>query len=169
MKISQHKVVSVSYTLREDNALGRVIEQTSTEKPFTFLFGVGQLLPDFEQHLNGLGADDTFAFGIESAKAYGLSDPERIVDLPIDIFMVNGKVDTKMLQIGNIIPLRDQAGHVHQGKVLGTTLSMVKMDFNHPMAGINLFFVGKVLSVREATASELDHGHAHGPGGHHHH
>jgi len=45
---------------------------------------------------------------------------------------------------------------------------MVKLDFNHPLAGESLHFTGKVESVREATADELDHGHVHGIGGHQH-
>jgi FKBP-type peptidyl-prolyl cis-trans isomerase SlyD len=43
------------------------------------------------------------------------------------------------------------------------------MDFNHPLAGYDLHFIGEVLDVREASAEEIDHGHVHGPGGHHHH
>jgi FKBP-type peptidyl-prolyl cis-trans isomerase SlyD len=55
-----------------------------------------------------------------------------------------------------------------QGIVVSVGDEMVRMDFNHPMAGNTLHFTGKVIDVREATAEELSHGHAHGPGGHHH-
>jgi FKBP-type peptidyl-prolyl cis-trans isomerase SlyD len=44
----------------------------------------------------------------------------------------------------------------------------VKIDFNHPMAGVDLFFTGHVANVRDAEQAELDHGHIHGDGGHHH-
>jgi FKBP-type peptidyl-prolyl cis-trans isomerase SlyD len=44
----------------------------------------------------------------------------------------------------------------------------VKMDFNSPMAGRDLHFAGEVLDIRQATKEELEHGHVHGPEGHHH-
>ena len=72
------------------------------------------------------------------------------------------------IQVGVSVPMSDNEGNHMRGKVLEITPEFVRMDFNHPLAGTDLQFEGKILEVREATQDELAHGHAHGPGGHHH-
>lgn len=64
--------------------------------------------------------------------------------------------------------MRDQEGNPLMGIVKEITDAYVKMDFNHPLAGFDLHFMGEVLEVRDASQEELDHGHVHGPHGHHH-
>ena len=44
----------------------------------------------------------------------------------------------------------------------------VVVDGNHPLAGHTIRFVATVAEVRPASQEELDHGHVHGAGGHHH-
>ena len=75
------------------------------------------------------------------------------------------KVDENLLKIGNMIPMMDAEGRRMNGKVVTIEEEVVKMDFNHPMAGNDLFFKGQVTDVREATEEELHHGHIHGNGG----
>ncbi len=168
MQIQKHTVVSLLYTLRENNASGEVIEVVQKEQPFTFLYGVGQLLPLFEDNIKGLEVGNNFAFSIEAAQAYGEMNPNAIVQLPIETFIVNGELATDLLQVGSTIPMRNEEGHLMQGQVLEVTEQFVKMDFNHPMAGKNLHFTGEVVALREAEETEIAHGHVHGPGGHHH-
>jgi FKBP-type peptidyl-prolyl cis-trans isomerase SlyD len=74
-----------------------------------------------------------------------------------------------MLEIGNELPMTDSDGNRLVGIVADVNDKIVVMDFNHPMAGEDLHFVGSILEVREATSEEISHGHVHGPGGHHHH
>ncbi len=168
MQITKNTVVSLSYVLKRDNAKGEIIEETKAGDPLVFLYGNGQMLPKFEDHLSTLKKDDTFEFTLTSADAYGEMDQDAIIDLDKSIFVVDGKTDDEMLAIGNVIPMRDDQGHMLQGIVVSVSNDSVRMDFNHPMAGNTLHFTGKVIEVREATAEELSHGHAHGAGGHHH-
>ncbi len=168
MQITKNAVVSVSYALHEKTIDGKLIEKTADEQPFTFLFGVNSLIPDFEKNLDGLQVGENFSFGIEAANAYGLKDDRNVVDLPIEAFVVDGELASELLQVGKVIPMRGQDGEVMHGQVAGVSDTIIKMDFNHPMAGTDLFFTGQVLNIREATASELEHGHVHGPDGHHH-
>lgn len=167
MTIENNMVVSVNYQLKEAKENGALIEQTSKEKPFTFLFGAGSLLPEFEANLKGKKVGDTFDFSIASANAYGETDPQAVGELPIQM-LVEGGLKKEELQLGMILPLQDQGGHVHQAKVTDITDEMVKVDLNHPMAGIDLHFTGEVLEVRAASETEVAHGHVHGPGGHDH-
>lgn len=168
MQITKNTVVSLSYVLKRDDAKGEIIEETRENDPLVFLFGIGQMLPKFEEHLSTLKAGDDFEFTLASDDAYGEMDQDAIIDLDKSIFEVDGKIDLEMLAIGNVIPMRDEQGHMMQGTVVSVGSDLVRMDFNHPMAGNVLHFKGNVIEVREATAEELSHGHAHGAGGHHH-
>ena len=168
MQITKNTVVSLSYVLKRDDANGEIIEETRAGDPLVFLYGNGQMLPKFEEHLSSLKTNDAFEFTLASDDAYGEMDQDAIIDLDKSIFEVEGKIDTEMLAIGNVIPMRDDQGHMMQGTVVSVGDDVVRMDFNHPMAGNVLHFTGKVIDVRTATAEELSHGHVHGAGGHHH-
>jgi FKBP-type peptidyl-prolyl cis-trans isomerase SlyD len=168
MQITKNTVVSLSYILKRDNANGEIIEETKAGDPLVFLYGNGQMLPKFEDNLSTLKIGDDFEFILSSEDAYGEMDQDAIIDLDKNIFMVDGKIDDELLAIGNVIPMRDDQGHMLQGTVVSIGNETVRMDFNHPMAGNVLHFKGKIIDVRTATAEELSHGHAHGAGGHHH-
>lgn len=168
MQIETNKVVLVHYTLTEDSAEGELIESTNGGEPLGFIYGVGMMIPDFERNLEGLKAGDHFSFGIMAANAYGEYDDNAIVEVPKNMFEQDGKIPDGLLEVGNVLPLTDQQGNQFQGTVNWVGLEKVKLDFNHPMAGVNLFFTGHVELVRDADAGELAHGHVHGSGGHHH-
>jgi FKBP-type peptidyl-prolyl cis-trans isomerase SlyD len=169
MVIETNKVVTVHYTLTEGTADGQLVESTKDGQPLTFIYGIGMMIPDFEHNLAGMKQGDTFAFGIEAAKAYGLYDENALVEVPKNIFEgPDGKIPDGLLEIGNMLPLQDQDGNRLNGMVAQVGLDKVKLDFNHPMAGVDLFFTGHIESLRDAEPAELEHGHVHGPGGHHH-
>lgn len=168
MQIEKNKVVSITYKLSEAGNRAEVIQEVDADQPLVFLFGVGQLLPKFEENLVGKQKGDSYEFDLFHMDAYGPLDAEAVVDIPIDVFIVDGKLAEDMLVIGGMVRLRDQEGRLLQGTVLQRGLETVKVDFNHPMAGKDLHFSGTVTDVREATADEIAHGHVHGEGGHHH-
>jgi len=64
--------------------------------------------------------------------------------------------------------MQDENGNPVEGRVLAIKDKTLVMDFNHPLAGQDLYFSGQIIEVREASAEELSHGHVHGNGGHHH-
>lgn len=168
MNIEPNKVVLVHYTLSENDAAGDVIESTQGNDPLAFIFGIGQMIPEFERNLEDKKSGDEFAFAIAAANAYGEYDESALVEVPKNMFEVDGKIPDGLLEVGNVLPLTDQEGNHFQASVDWVGLDKVKLDFNHPMAGVNLFFTGQVVSVRDAEAAELAHGHVHGAGGHHH-
>lgn len=168
MTVSQNKVVSLTYELKIDNASGEVVDVADASQPLVFLFGAGNLLPKFEDNIANLKANDTFEFTLQAADAYGELSQEAIISLPIDIFLVDGKIDPDMLRIGNVIPMQDNEGHPLEGVVKAVEEDAVIMDFNHPMAGKTLHFTGSIIDLRDATQEEISHGHVHGPHGHHH-
>ncbi|MFH1119778.1 MAG: peptidylprolyl isomerase [Bacteroidota bacterium] len=168
MTVSQNKVVSLTYELKIDNAAGEVVDMADASEPLVFIYGTGNLLPKFEAHLLNLKAKDIFEFTLNAEEAYGDFTEDAIVTLPIDVFMMDGKIDPEMLRIGNVIPMQDNEGHPLEGVVKSVEKEKVTMDFNHPMAGKNLYFTGSILELRDATPEEISHGHVHGPHGHHH-
>ncbi len=168
MKVAKNSVVTLTYTLRYDGADGEIIQKVDDSKPFVHLFGNGTLLPVFEKNLDGLEPGADFAFGLASSEGYGELTDTAIIEIDKSIFEKDGKIDENLLKIGNVITMQDQEGHPIDGRVTEIKEDKVVMDFNHPLAGRDLYFSGKVLDVREASEEELSHGHVHGAGGHQH-
>ncbi|MBI2721718.1 MAG: FKBP-type peptidyl-prolyl cis-trans isomerase [Bacteroidetes bacterium] len=170
MQITEDKVVSVSYNLTasKDNGPEELIEQTTTDRPFAFLFGYGGVLPDFETNLASKQKGDKFDFKVTAKNGYGSFEKDYLVKVDKTAFMVDGKFDDARVIVGEDIEMNDAEGNQLVGRVLQITDSFVEMDFNHPLAGYDLHFIGEVLDIRNASKEELEHGHVHGPGGHHH-
>jgi FKBP-type peptidyl-prolyl cis-trans isomerase SlyD len=113
------------------------------------------MLEKFEANLMGLSVGESFDFKLETAEAYGEASEQAVIDLPKNIFEVNGEFDAEMISEGNVVPMQDSSGRRMNGIVLEVTDSTVKMDFNHPLAGDDLYFKGEVIEVREATEEEM--------------
>ena len=118
MNISEDKAVSVNYylTSSKNNQPEQLIEQTSTEHPFVFLFGFGGVLPDFESNLNGKKKGDKFDFHIGSEKAYGAFEKDYVVKVDKAAFEVDGKFDDARIKVGEDIEMNDAEGNQLIGK-----------------------------------------------------
>jgi len=148
MKIGAGTSAKIIYSLSiVEN--GKQIELVSYEQAATFSFGVNQLLQGFEDRLNGLESGVKFDFVLSAEEAYGPVDPYAIFDVPRDTFEHEGKIDKNMLQVGNLIPMHDNDGNKHIGKIINVLDSVVTMDFNHQLAGKDLRFTGEVLEVKK--------------------
>lgn len=148
MKIGPNKTAALVYELTFANN-GTLVEKIEEDKPALFAFGVEQLLPKFEENLFGLEKGSEFDFVLKSDDAYGPVDPYAIFDVPKDTFEIDGKLDEEALQVGNMIPMQDDEGNKHMGIITMILDDAVSMDFNHPMAGKDLRFKGKVIDVNE--------------------
>ena len=168
--ISENTVVTITYDLSvtDENQQKVLVESAEADAPMVFIFGLSGLPEEFERQLDGKNAGDSFSFSLTPEQAYGDYDQQAVVEIPKEVFLIDGKLDEEMLQPGNFLPMADNEGNHMQAKVVSIGDTSVQMDFNHPLAGMVMHFDGKVESVRPATAEELDHGHVHGEGGHHH-
>jgi FKBP-type peptidyl-prolyl cis-trans isomerase SlyD len=155
MKIDNNKMVSLVYELREGNPDGRIIETLDESRPLTFVFGTGRLLPQFESNIYSLCSGDNFSFTLPSDMAYGEKREDMIVNVPISVFEMDGKLNEEICVVGNEVPMTDTDGNHLNGIINEITDTYVRMDFNHPMAGVDLFFTGRIVSIREATEQEL--------------
>ncbi|MBI9068014.1 MAG: FKBP-type peptidyl-prolyl cis-trans isomerase [Salinivirgaceae bacterium] len=155
MNIVKDKMVSLTYELKYDDADAQLIEKVENDSPLTFLFGDGGMLEHFEKNLEGLKSGDLFDFKLSADHAYGPVTEQAVVEVPVLAFEVEGKIDNDLVKVGNTIPMMDSQGNKLHGIVLEISDANVKMDFNHPLAGEDLHFKGKVIEVRDAKPEEL--------------
>jgi FKBP-type peptidyl-prolyl cis-trans isomerase SlyD len=174
MQITSKKVAAISYKLSISDAKTptKLVESVEENKPMYFLVGHSGLPEKFEEELEGKIAGDIFKFSLKAKDSFGDVHEEDIMNLPIEDFKdEKGLLDKTVIQVGRLIPMTDESGHHVRGRILeiDEVKGYIKMDFNHPLAGKDLHFEGKIVLVRDASKEEIDHGHVHGTGGHHHH
>ena len=156
MKITANKFVSVTYDLNVgDNDNLELMERATPEVPLSFIFGTGMMLPAFEEALRGLEAGETFNFTLSPENAYGEYNEESLMELPKNIFEVDGKFDSEMVQEGKTLPMMDSDGNRLNGSVMEVKEDVILMDFNHPLAGETLHFSGEIIDVHDPTAEEI--------------
>ena len=156
MKISANKFVAVTYDLYVGEGEEReLMEKATREVPLKFIYGTGYMIQEFEVALMGLESGAAFDFTITPENAYGEYNEDYVLDLPKNIFEVDGKFDSEMIQEGNTVPMMDSNGNRMNGSVLEVRDDVVVMDFNHPLAGETLHFTGEVIDVHEPTAEEI--------------
>lgn len=156
MKITANKYVAVTYDLNVGEGDEReLMEKATAEKPLQFIYGMGMMLPAFEAALQDLAVGDKFNFSLAPADAYGEYKEENVLNLPKNIFVIDGKFDSEVIKEGNTVPMMDSDGRRMNGSILEVRDDVVVMDFNHPLAGETLHFSGEVIEVREASAEEI--------------
>lgn len=161
MLISLHKVVHLHYTLTNDD--GDVLDTSRGDEPLAYIHGMGNIISGLEAAMTGHEAGDRFQIRVPPEEAYGVHDDELIQIVPRSAFP----------GVEEILPgmqfRAESSDGVQLVRVLAVDGDDVTLDGNHPMAGLTLHFDVEVTEVRDATPNEIDHGHVHGPGGHHHH
>ncbi len=160
MEITADRVVLIHYTLKDD--AGNVIDTSAGSEPLAYIQGHGNLVVGLEKALEGEQDGSSVAVSVTPEEGYGKHDSNLIQRVP-----------KRTLQSAGIIKKGMQfQGRTDDGMRLFTVTAvigdMVTLDGNHPLADKTLHFDVQVVSVREATAEELEHGHVHGAGGHHH-
>lgn len=125
-------------------------EETSPEEPFVFISGFGTTIPGFEKNIENLKDEEEFDFTIPCAEAYGEYVAERVIKLP------RPEDESQFdLSVGAVIPLQNEDGQRFMGQITAIEANEVTIDLNHPLAGSDLNFVGKVVSRAEATPQEI--------------
>lgn len=161
MTISNNHVVSIHYTLTDDE--GVTIDSSAGGEPLHYLHGAGNIIPGLEKELTGKVVGDKLQVKVIPSEGYGEVIQEMIQQVPKEAFQ-----GAPELQVG----MQFEAGTQDGGRVPVTITAIegdvVTVDGNHPLAGKHLNFDVSIESVREASQEELQHGHVHGPGGHHH-
>jgi FKBP-type peptidyl-prolyl cis-trans isomerase SlyD len=151
-----NKYITVSYKLYTTEDEERdLIEETKEDNPFLFITGLGNTLEAFEDQIKDLNKGDKFDFTIPYAEAYGEYNDEHVIDLPKNMFEVDGRFDAEAVSEGRMIPLLNADGQHLSGVVVEVKADTVVVDMNHPLAGEDLTFVGEVVENRAATDKEV--------------
>lgn len=157
-KIEPGKYVELGYDLYQVNPDGTetLVHQTDEADPEKIVFGVtrGVIVP-LEKAIEGLAKDETFDVKVKADEAFGPVDPEQVATLPKDVFEVDGKFDTNVVKAGAVLPMMTADGYRINGVVKEVTDNDVVMDFNHPLAGKDVRFHGKILLVRDSTPEDI--------------
>ena len=158
MTIEKNQVVAVHYTLNalEENGEKSFIEKTDADNPFTFLYGVGMMLPKFEEELQGMSAGEQKSFTITAEEGYGEKQDDATVQLPVEMFEQSG-----MPPVGAILPLQDPEVNIalfatsrKKGPVLDTevvlggylAVTAGSALFNRPNAGNEVLYLSNEVA-----------------------
>ena len=156
METVENKYITLAYKLYTiENGEKEFTEEAPAEHPFQFISGLGLTLESFENQVKDLKKGDMFDFTIKAEEAYGEYDDEHVIDLPKNIFEIEGKFDSERVVEGAVIPLMTSEGQRINGSVVEVKDDVVVMDMNHPLAGCDLNFVGEITENRPATNDEL--------------
>lgn len=158
MQIASGTVVSIEYTLT--NPEGKKLDSSEGRGPLLYVHGTGGIIPGLEAELEGKKAGDEFKVTIPPEKAYGVHNAQMVQVVPRTQFPPNS-----MIMVGMQINAQGPKGRQIPVRVTKVTAEEVTVDANHPLAGVPLTFDIKVVDVRIASVEEIQHGHAHGPGG----
>ena len=161
MTISQNQVVSIHYTLTDDD--GETHDTSSGKAPLQYLHGAQNIIPGLESALEGKAVGDQLEVTLQPAEAYGEFDDDLVQRVPLDAFE-----GVEQIEPGMQFEARSPEGATQVVMVQEVNDDGVVVNGNHPLAGQTLHFDVTVEEVRDATDEEKAHGHVHGPGGHSH-
>lgn len=164
MQVSANKVVSFHYRLSETQ--GEALENSYDGEPTLYLYGHDNILAPLEEAMLGKQAGDKLSLDLTPEQAYGYRKEGAIQRIPIKHLHDYAKLKNK-LKPGMSVAVNTEQGP-WRAIVLKVGKFNVDVDSNHPLAGKSLTFDLEIVEVRDASADELAHGHAHGVGGHHH-
>lgn len=161
MTITQHKVVSIHYSVKRADS-NEVIDSSENSDPMTYLHGAQNIIPGLEQALEGRSIGDEFEVTVAPQEAYGERHEDRVQQVPREAFENMGEIE-----VGMKVTAQTESGPINL-EITEVGDEQVTVDANHPLAGLSLNFNVSVVEIREASEEEISHGHVHGPGGHDH-
>ena len=156
-KVEQDSVALVNYTGTFVD--GEVFDSSEGKGPLAYLVGHGQMIQGFEQEMLGASIGETREFTLTPDRAYGEKNEDAIQKIDRSQFP-----EEMQLEVGMTVGAQSDQGPI-QFSIKEIDGDTVTVDFNHQMAGMTLKFRVEVVDVRPASAEEILHGHAHGPGG----
>ena len=154
LMVGDNMVVSMHYTLTDPQ--GNVLDSSESAEPLAYLHGANNIIPGLERGLIGKTVNDECQVTVAPEEGYGAVIPELVQS--VDKAAFEG---VESLEAGMAFETRSPEGEVQRVVITEINGDQVTVDGNHPLAGVTLNFDVKIVSVRDATAEELEHGHPH--------
>lgn len=163
MKISKGSVVKFHYRIKDTD--GKEIESNFDDQGVAYLHGYNNMMQGIEKSLESMSKGDLLEVELEAAETYGEIQADSEQRIPVKHLHSSEK--KPKWKAGMTAVVNSEQGQ-REVTILKVGKFMVTIDTNHPLAGRTLQFELHVKDVRVATDEEIEHGHAHGAGGHHH-
>lgn len=154
-------VVAFHYTLKDKD--GNEIDSSAGGQPLYVMLGKGHIVKGLDEILPSLEKGDKKKVVIQPEDGYGVVDESLRMKVPRNQFPPDAELKVKMQFQTSPEPGAPIFTIMHIDEE-----EMIYLDGNHPLAGHELHFDIEVVEKRPAEMEEIAHGHAHGPGGHHH-
>jgi FKBP-type peptidyl-prolyl cis-trans isomerase SlyD len=155
------RVITFHFTLTDRN--GRTLDSSADQAPLSFLEGIGQIFPKLEESLVKMKVGEKGKIDLAEGEGFGLRDEKKVVKIE------RSRLPQKEIKVGDRFQADDGQSNIPVPlTVIGVSESHATLDGNHPLASVKLTFDVEITEIRDATDEELEHGHAHGPHGHHH-
>lgn len=158
--IAANKVAFIHYTLTDET--GEELDSSRDDEPMPYLHGAGNIVEGLERRLEGKAVGDKVTAIVPPAEGYG--EPSGMAPQPVPREAFEGVEP----MVGMPLVLEDDDGNNIQLWIAAVEDDLVLLTHDHPLAGVTLHFDVEVMDIRDATESELHHGHAHSGDGHHH-
>jgi len=143
IRAAEQDTVKVEYVGRLSD--GTIFDSSPEDRPLLFIIGRKEVIPGFEEAIEGMYQGESKTITIPCAKAYGPSDPELFER--IDRSTIGREVE---LQIGGQLEITNHDGSVFYVMIKDFTDDLVTLDANHPLADKDLTFDIKLLEVNKA-------------------
>jgi FKBP-type peptidyl-prolyl cis-trans isomerase SlyD len=160
--VTRNKVVTISYTLKD--SAGKELDRSEPGQPLPYLHGHGNIVPGLEAGLEGKSAGESVLVVVPPSEGYGEKEGPGPQPVPRAAFPPDAEIE-----VGDNFATENEEGHTVPVWVAKIEEDTIYIDFDHPLAGEHLHFDVTIEEIRDATKEELQHGHVHGPHGHHHH
>lgn len=158
-RVKDDLVVAMEYTLTVD---GEVIDSSEGQEPLEFLQGKGNIIPGLEREMTGMEIGESKSVVVAPAEGYGELNEEAFMEVPTNQFPEHIPVE-----VGTELEVQDEEGQPAYARIEEIENNIAVLNFNHPLAGKELNFAVKVVSLREPSEEELAHGHVHHEGHEH--
>jgi FKBP-type peptidyl-prolyl cis-trans isomerase 2 len=144
--ISDGKTISMEYTLTLEDK--KVLDTNVGGDPLNFTQGSHQIIPGLETALEGMKVGESKQVTVAPEQGYGPINPQAVQEVPIE------KIPEEARKIGAQLQGKDAQGRMVTPRVAEVKEQVVVLDFNHPLAGKELFFDVKILDIQAASTPD---------------
>ena len=152
-------VIAMEYTLTVD---GEILDSSEGREPLEFLQGKGNIIPGLEREMTGMEIGESKSVVVAPAEGYGELNEEAFMEIPTNQFPEHIPVE-----VGTELQVQNEEGQPAYARIEEIENNIAVLNFNHPLAGKELNFAVKVVSLREPSEEQLAHGHVHHEGHEH--